>query len=135
MPKQLKIPFAIDRSGGVSFTTNGRVVDQMNVTTIVGTEPGERCMRPTYGVRTRHLVFENTDNVILSNELRSSIEQQVDFYEPRVAVDEVAIEFPGGVADPEGAKIKARVSYNPAAGRLADEPGVTFLTVRIPRGI
>lgn len=130
----MKIPFAIDRSGGVAFTTTSRVVDQMNVTTVVGTEPGERCMRPTYGVPTRHLVFENADDGILTNELKQDIQRQVEIWEPRVVLNEVSLEFPDGRFDPEGAKIKARVSYLPAAGRVVDEPGVVALTVRGPRG-
>ena len=54
------------------------------------TVPGERVMRPTFGVNLRNAVFEPNDTstvASLEQEIRSSIEE----YERRVIVDDVQI--------------------------------------------
>ena len=54
------------------------------------TVPGERVMRPTFGVNLRDVVFEPNDTSTVSSleqEIRSSIEE----YEQRVIVDDVQV--------------------------------------------
>ncbi len=55
------------------------------------TEPGERVMRPTYGVRLRSFVFELSIDSDISS-LQGEIEQAIVNYEPRVLVEEVSAE-------------------------------------------
>lgn len=52
------------------------------------TVPGERVMRPSYGVNLRNFVFENIVRADLSI-LKSEIEQQIRIYEPRVTLNYV----------------------------------------------
>lgn len=49
------------------------------------TIPGERVMRPTFGVNLRNFVFENSTDLDLSN-LRSEILESLAREEPRVTV-------------------------------------------------
>lgn len=128
--RQLRIPFSIDRSGSVAFTENQSTVDRMNVVAVVGTEPRERTMRPTYGVRTRYLVFENGNDPILENELREEIVRQVESWEPEVSVSDIKTEFTSLSSDPEGSKYRVRVEYIPAAGRLSEEPSIVDLIIK-----
>jgi uncharacterized protein len=54
------------------------------------TVPGERVMRPTFGVRLRSFVFEQTISSDLSL-LESSIKTAIEFYDSRVVVSDVII--------------------------------------------
>jgi len=70
------------------------------------TIPGERVMRPTYGVNLRNFVFENLVSSDLSI-LQSNIEEQLRIYEPRVD-----LEFIDLLPDPDknGLQIKIVVT-------------------------
>ena len=61
---------------------------------ILGTEPGERVMRPDFGTPLRGFVFEsmNTTNFEL---IRSCVEQALQRWEPRIDVHRVVVQ-PGG---------------------------------------
>jgi len=76
------------------------------------TIPGERVMRPTFGVNLRNAVFEQSDEDTVANlvfELRQAIEQN----EPRVIVNDVQITTD---ADRHGMTIKILTTMrsNPA---------------------
>jgi phage baseplate assembly protein W len=61
---------------------------------ILGTEPGERVMRPDFGTPLRGFVFEsmNTTNFEM---IRSCVEQALQRWEPRIDVLRVVVQ-PGG---------------------------------------
>ncbi len=52
------------------------------------TVPGERVMRPTFGVPLRSFVFEQLINSDISS-LESAIASAINTWEPRVAIDEL----------------------------------------------
>ena len=54
------------------------------------TIPGERVMRPDFGVNLRNFVFEQMTTQDMNN-LRSEIETQITIQEPRVVVDSVVV--------------------------------------------
>lgn len=70
------------------------------------TVPGERVMRPAFGVNLRNFVFENLISSDLST-LKSEIEEKIRIYEPRVDVDYVDL-----IPDPDtnGLQIKIIVT-------------------------
>lgn len=66
---------------------------------LLSTTPGERVMQPSYGCNLRHLVFENIDESRIT-EIKDLIAKAVLFFEVRVSLDSVEVEFvdwPGGV--------------------------------------
>lgn len=70
------------------------------------TVPGERVMRPTFGVNLRNFVFENLVSSDLST-LKSEIEEKIRIYEPRVDLEYVDL-----IPDPDrnGLQIKIIVT-------------------------
>jgi len=59
---------------------------------LLSTAPGERVMRPTYGCGLRTMVFEVL-NETTRTEIRDLVEQAVLFFEPRVTLNRVDVEF------------------------------------------
>jgi phage baseplate assembly protein W len=57
---------------------------------LIMTVPGERVMRPTYGMQLRTFVFENATDADLSI-LASDVARELTAQEPRVFVDDVSI--------------------------------------------
>lgn len=72
---------------------------------ILGTEPGERVMRPDFGTGLRALVFEpiNTTTIALA---RHRVEEALTRWEPRIDHVEVAIR-----ADPPRGLLEITVTY------------------------
>jgi phage baseplate assembly protein W len=70
------------------------------------TVPGERVMRPDYGVNLRNFVFEQMVNRDLS-QLRQEIKRGITEYEPRVNVEDVYIK-----RDDDNNRIELRVIVN-----------------------
>lgn len=81
---------------------------------LLTTEPGERVMRPTYGVRLRSFVFEQSTKGDISA-LQSDIAQAISDYEPRVVVEEVQM---SPDADRNGLGIKVIVRLKRDMKRL-----------------
>lgn len=88
MGRELSVPFAVAITGEIAFTDDP--VQQLtdHVTTLIGTEKGERLMRPDYGAGTQSFLFEDNDGVTQAV-LESSIRDVVSEYEPNVAVSRI----------------------------------------------
>jgi phage baseplate assembly protein W len=83
-----RIPFAVTANGWVSTTTDEFLMVLDRVHTLVSTQPGERVMRPSYGVPTSQQLFLPADAA--KAELEQAISDGVAFWEPTariVAVD------------------------------------------------
>jgi uncharacterized protein len=78
---------------------------QQAIRIILGTEPGERVMRPTFGTGLRGLMFEpiNTTTVALA---QYRVQQALVLWEPRI--DSVNVQV---TADPPNGKLMIAVSY------------------------
>ena len=70
-----------------SFTTKEQV--KTNILNVLLTEKGERVYMPNFGVGLKQILFENAVN---SAELRDRISNQLSFYVPEIAVEEVIAE-------------------------------------------
>jgi phage baseplate assembly protein W len=88
MAKELAFPFRIDSTGGIAFVTSQADVLQQRVISAVGTEPGERVMRPEYGTPTAKFLFAAMDPG-LQDDLRESITTSVSTLVPEVTVTSV----------------------------------------------
>ncbi|WNI17611.1 poly-gamma-glutamate hydrolase family protein [Actinacidiphila sp. ITFR-21] len=108
----MRVPFAIDHSGGVAATTDAREQLLDRVHALVGTLPGERVMRATYGVPTSTALFAvNAD--VANDQLQRAVLDAVAEFEPSAVVSAI-------VADVNEAL--GAVNINVQVGR-ADVPG------------
>jgi uncharacterized protein len=58
---------------------------------LLATNPGERVMQPAYGCGIKRMVFEQLNDSLLT-EMRHLIEKAILFFEPRITVNEIAID-------------------------------------------
>lgn len=81
-------PFNIDATGAVSFDLDPARWAINHILALLLTSPGERVMRPTYGVGIYRFVFENDDPVEEQN-IITAINMGLATYEPNINVKEV----------------------------------------------
>lgn len=86
--REIRVPFQIDPTGGVAFVEGESASVQQHLTSLIATNPGERVMRPTYGVATRARLFEPNDTLAME-ELRHDIGQQANYYEPNAEIVQI----------------------------------------------
>ena len=97
-------PVATDAAGDIAQAAYEADIEQA-VRIILGTEPGERVMRPDFGAGLRGLMFEpmNTTTAALA---RHRVEQSLIQWEPRIDSVTVAVAVDG----PNG-RLRIDVSY------------------------
>lgn len=80
-------PPKIGPQGGLGLTSEHSELDQA-IRIILGTAPGQRVMRPTFGCRLHELVFmpNNSHTAVLA---RRYVEEALGMWEPRVNVTDV----------------------------------------------
>lgn len=81
-------PFHTDATGTVAFDADPERWAINHILAILLTTPGERVMRPTYGVGIYRFVWENDDPVEEQN-IITSINLGLSTYEPNINVTEV----------------------------------------------
>lgn len=90
MPNEIAFPFAVDRTGGIAFAASEVDVARQHIVSAVGTQPGERVMRPQYGCDTMSHLFDPND-AVTGGLLEAEIRQAVGELVPEVTLTEVAI--------------------------------------------
>ncbi|MEW1922273.1 poly-gamma-glutamate hydrolase family protein [Streptomyces sp. NPDC088360] len=85
----MRTPFAIDHSGGVAATTDEREQLLDRVHALVGTLPGERVMRSTYGVPTSAALFAINPE-IANDQLQRAVRDAVAEFEPSAVVSAIS---------------------------------------------
>jgi phage baseplate assembly protein W len=78
-------PFHIDATGAVAFDVDPVAWATNHILALLLTNPGERVMRPTYGVGIFALVWEN-DNPVVEANVITSINIGLSMYEPNINV-------------------------------------------------
>lgn len=127
---QIRVPFGVDADGRIAVVSNDVAVDRQNLLTLVSTQPGERAMRPTYGVSTRSLLFEGAD-VALAEAVSSEIETAAATYAPEVELLDTRVTNARDQAFNQG-RLAVDISYRPAAGRL--DTGYDQVTTTLEAG-
>ncbi|MGW1180134.1 poly-gamma-glutamate hydrolase family protein [Streptomyces drozdowiczii] len=84
----MRTPFAIDHSGNVSSTTDEREQLLDRVHALVGTLPGERVMRSTYGVPTSAALFA-INSEVANDQLQRAVIDAVSQFEPSAVVSAI----------------------------------------------
>jgi phage baseplate assembly protein W len=97
-------PVAVAPSGDIATAIYEDDVQQA-IRIILGTEPGERVMRPDFGTGLRGLMFEpiNTTTIALA---QHRVQQALVLWEPRIDSIDVKVD-----ADPPNGKLMINVSY------------------------
>lgn len=84
-PSEVAQPFSVDQYGEVAFTQSQNDSIRWHLFSLLLTTPGERVMRPSYGVGIFGFVFENDDPITVAM-LQGEINNQVGLYEPGVSL-------------------------------------------------
>lgn len=97
-------PVAVDATGAIAEAAYEVDIEQ-SVRIILGTEPGERVMRPDFGAGLRGLVFEpiNTTTMAL---VQYRVQNALVLWEPRIDSVTVVVS-----ADPPRGKLQVDISY------------------------
>jgi phage baseplate assembly protein W len=83
-------PLRVDTTGGIAVSAGVTKVEQ-SIRTILGTQFGERVMRPTFGCNLKSLVFA-PNNPATANLARFYVEDGLARWEPRIDVLGVVVE-------------------------------------------
>lgn len=89
-PWEMVQPFSIDQYGEVSFTQDQNEAIKWHLLNLLLTSPGERVMRPNYGVGLFGFVFENDDPLAVAA-VQSEVNTQVGLYEPGVSLQTASV--------------------------------------------
>ena len=82
-------PPKVDPQGRIALTSERDEIDQA-IQIILGTSPGQRVMRPTFGCRLHELVFA-PNNSHTAAQARRYVEEALGMWEPRIHVTEINI--------------------------------------------
>jgi phage baseplate assembly protein W len=86
------IAFPIDKGPeGYWNRKNAQALRRTSIINILGTVPGERVGRPTFGSRLKFLVFEPNDNILMQ-QIRQETAEAIARWDPYVKVLGVATE-------------------------------------------
>lgn len=82
-------PFNIDATGAVAYDVDPVAWARNHILAVLLTNPGERVMRPSYGVGIYSFVWENPDPLV-EQQMLTNIRQAVNIWEPNVTLHELA---------------------------------------------
>jgi len=86
----ISFPLAVDKKGGIGTAAGVAKVEQ-SILTILGTQFGERVMRPTFGCNLKTLVFA-PNNAATASLAKFYVQNGLAQWEPRIDVLDVTVE-------------------------------------------
>jgi len=101
----LNFPLRTDARGQVVLVSGNEDIEQ-SIRIIIGTTPGERVMRPTFGCRANELLFEPRSAGTISL-LQEYIFEALRMWEPRIEVLQVQV----STEDSQTGLILAEIQY------------------------
>lgn len=90
----LNFPLRVDARGQIALVTGNEDIEQ-SIRIILGTRPGERVMRPTFGCRAYELIFEPI-SASTATLMQEYVYEALRMWEPRIEVADVNIEAEAG---------------------------------------
>jgi hypothetical protein len=81
------LPLQVDAAGGIAEVSGADKI-RLSVLTILGTQPGERLMRPTFGCPLRSLAFAPL-NAMTTNLAQFYVQDALTRWEPRIQLDNI----------------------------------------------
>lgn len=85
LSSEIRVPFQIGPHGGVDYTTDPVIQAMQHIMSVVLTNPGERVMRPGYGVPVWDALFEG-ENTLVSTALIAEMRRAVNDWEPGIEI-------------------------------------------------
>lgn len=85
----LAFPMKVNARGEIALVNGAKDIEQ-SIRIILGTRPGERVMRPTFGCKAHDLLFEIRDATTASL-LKKYVLDALNFWEPRIQVLQVEV--------------------------------------------
>ena len=112
MSTEIVAPFALTPYGSVSSTTDPNVQAKQHIESILATSPGERVMRPNYGVPLKKYVFAPNPATV-ATQISRDVSTQMALWEPAIKVLSITpvANDSFGVSD-----VNVDFSLNPGAG-------------------
>ncbi|MCE1255343.1 MAG: GPW/gp25 family protein [Anaerolineae bacterium] len=101
----LSFPIRMNARGEISLVTGSEDINQ-SIRIILGTRPGERVMRPTFGCRAYELIYEPI-NAATYSQLQEFIYEALQMWEPRIELRNVAVSVDSG----NGSALLAEIEY------------------------
>src|SRR5512143_2186538 len=101
----LSFPLRTNPRGEIALVSGSEDIEQA-IRIILGTRPGERVMRPTFGCRAHELVFEPMD-ATTSSLLKSYVKDALEFWEPRIQV----LNVEASIDDENEGAVLAEIQY------------------------
>lgn len=83
---EVLVPFQLDVHGRVAQTAQPNIQQMQHVQALVSTYPGERVMRPNYGIPLRDYVFAPGPDFV-TQEITQDVVQQMATWEPTIQVN------------------------------------------------
>lgn len=88
--KGFAFPLQIDPRGGIKESRHEQKIRE-SILTILGSQHGERVMRPNFGCNLKSLVFA-PNNTATANLARYYVEEGLTTWEPRIILEEVIVD-------------------------------------------
>src|ERR1043166_6895256 len=85
----LAFPLGVDSRGALGLTAGDVDVAQA-IAIILGTAPGERPMRPEFGCRAHHLVFDTITPGTIA-QIEEAVNEALERWEPRIEVQDIEV--------------------------------------------
>jgi len=85
----LAFPIQVNQRGEIAMVSGEKDIEQ-SIQIILGTRPGERVMRPTFGCRAQELLFEPRDATTFTL-MKTYVEESLQYWEPRITVQGIDI--------------------------------------------
>lgn len=98
-------PMQIDALGGAELTSDDENIRQ-SMMCIIGTAPGERMMRPTFGCAIHDILFE-PNTAVTAAKIEYEVKRSLTEFEPRIGDVEVSAK----PDDSEQSRMNVTISY------------------------
>ena len=85
----LSFPIRVNGRGQIKLVSGNEDIDQ-SIRIILGTRPGERVMRPTFGCRAYELMFDSRSASTISL-MQEYVYDALRMWEPRIEVNDVSV--------------------------------------------
>lgn len=120
----IRLPFGVDERGAIATVSAPLAVAKQQLVSLVGTQPGERVMRPDYGVGTKVLLFSPMDGTE-TIELQQEVITAVAKYAPDLTVEAVLPQRD----TTEDSTLEVFLRFTTAFNGLRSDPTTTSVTV------
>ena len=89
--KGLSFPLRTNAKGELALVTGSEDIEQ-SIRIILGTMPGERVMRPTFGCQANELIFEPR-NATTIGLMQDYVDEALRMWEPRIEVTKINVDL------------------------------------------